>query len=88
MSGVMGGILPDTPHARLKRDRFCLAFRVFNNLLSIPDNYSSTPLLKHSHELRAGFWPPSSGLQTKPRPLGVDSLYGGKIQSVSFYVVK
>ena len=42
-------------------------------MLLIPDHYSSTPLLQQPWDLRTGFWPPSEGLQTKPRPPGVDS---------------
>ena len=37
-----------------------------------------TPLLQQPRDLRARFWPPSRGLQTKPRPLGVDSLLMAK----------
>ena len=37
-----------------------------------------TPLLQQPRDLRARFWPTSRGLQTKPRPLGVDSLLMAK----------
>ena len=74
MIGVLENILPDTLHARSKGDSVCAAFRTFKTLLSIPDHYSSTPLLQQPRDLRARFWPPSRGLQTKPRPLGLDSL--------------
>ncbi|MBL7213920.1 MAG: STAS domain-containing protein, partial [Desulfobacteraceae bacterium] len=29
--------------------------------LSIPSHYSSTPILQHSRNLKAGFWPPFRG---------------------------
>jgi len=78
MIGVLENILPDTLHARSKGDSVCAAFWTFKTLLSIPDHYSSTPLLQQPRDLRARFWPPSRGLQTKPRPLGVDSLLMAK----------
>jgi len=60
--------------ARKAQDRSYATFWILKTLLTIPDHYSSTPLLQQPRDLRAGFWPPSRGLQTKPRPLGVDSL--------------
>ena len=75
MIGVLENTLPDTLHARSKGDSVCAAFRTFKTLLSIPDHYSSTPLLQQPRDLRARFWPPSRGLQTRLRPLGVDSLF-------------
>jgi hypothetical protein len=73
MIGVMEKTLPDNLHAKPKRDRVYAGFWIFKASLSIPDHYSSTPLLQQPRELRARFWPPSRGLQTKPNPLGVDS---------------
>jgi len=37
-------------------------------------SHQGRPLLQQALDLRARFWPPSRGLQTKPRPLGMDSL--------------
>ena len=74
MIGVLEKILPDTLHARPKRDSFCAALSILKTLFSIPDHYSGTPLLQQPRDLRAGFWSLSRGLQTKPRPLGGDSL--------------
>jgi len=62
MIGVLENVLPDTLHARSKGDSVCAAFRTFKTLLSIPDHYSSTPLLQQPRDLRARFWPPSRGL--------------------------
>ena len=73
MIGIVGETLPDTLYTRPTRARFCVAFRLCKTPLSIPDHYSSIPLLQQPRELRTGFWPPSRGLQEKPRPLGVDS---------------
>ena len=75
MIGVLENILPDTLHARSKGDSVCAAFRTFKTFLSIPDHYSSTPLLQQPRDLRARFWPPSREFQTKPRPLGVGSVF-------------
>jgi hypothetical protein len=74
MIGVMEKTLSDTLHARFKGDRFYEELQIFKTLLSISDHYSRTPLLQQPREPRIGLWPPSRGLQTKPRPLGVDSL--------------
>ena len=51
----------------------------FNLPGSTDPSFNSSPVLQHSNtptpcHLRGGFWPPSRGFQTKPRPLGVDSL--------------
>jgi len=75
MIGVLGNILPDILHAGSKGDSVCAAFRIFKTLLSIPDHYSNTALLQQPRDLRARFWPLSRRLQTKPRPLGLDSLF-------------
>jgi hypothetical protein len=74
MSGVLQHIAADTLPVRSMGDRVCKAFRTFKALLSIPDHYSTTPLLQQPQDLSGRFWPPFRGLQTKPRPLGVDSL--------------
>jgi len=66
--------LPNTLHATPKKESFCAAFRVLKTVLSIEDHYSSIPLLQQPRDLRAGISPPFRGLQTKTRPLRVDSL--------------
>ena len=40
MIGVLEKILPDTLHARPKRDSFCAALSIPKTLFSIPDHYS------------------------------------------------
>ena len=74
MIGVVEHSLEDTLPARSMGEGVCKAFGSFKTLLSIPDHYSSAPLLQQPQDLRAYVRPPLRGLQTKPRPLGVDSL--------------
>jgi len=81
--GVLGKLLPDTLHARPKTDRLYATFWIYKALLSIPDHYSSTPLLHCSNNpgtWRLAFGPLPGGLQTKPRSLGVDSLLSSGIK--------
>jgi len=81
--GVLGKLLPDTLHARPKTDRLYATFWIYKDLLSIPDHYSSTPLLHCSNNpgtWRLAFGPLPGGLQTKPRSLGVDSLLSSGIK--------
>jgi len=68
--GVLENILPDTLHARFRGDSVCGAFRTFKTLLSIPDHYSSTPLLQQPRDLRARFWPPFQGAPNKATSSG------------------
>ena len=47
MIGVLEHIVEDTLNARSMGDSVCKVFRTFKTLLSIPDHYSSTPLLQN-----------------------------------------
>ena len=59
-------------HEAQERDLLS-SFRISEISLSIPSQYSNTPILQHSRNLRTGFWPLLGG-KSKPRPPSVDSL--------------
>ena len=75
----LSGCPPGTVHGRRCWRGLSLTFKTLPSILS---HYSNTPLLHHSsppllpqpRDLKAHVRPPYRGLQTKPRPPGIDSL--------------